>query len=198
MAAIKAIEIASVHRLTSGQVITDINSVVKELVENSLDAGATIIDVRFKNNGLDSIEVHDNGNGIAPDNYEGIALKHHTSKLSSYNDLGSLHTFGFRGEALSSLCALANISVTTALASEAPKATHITFEQSGKLKATKVVAGQKGTTVCVEHLFRNLPVRKEELKRNIQREYRKVLGLLNAYACISVGCKFLVSNVMKG
>ena len=100
MATIKAIEGRSVHQIQSGQVIVDLNSVVKELVENSLDAGATSIDIRFKNQGLDSIEVSDNGKGISPDDYETIALKHYTSKLSSYEDLTSLQTFGFRGEAL--------------------------------------------------------------------------------------------------
>ena len=72
-------------------------------MENSLDSGATSIEVRFKNHGLDSIEVQDNGKGIAPEDFETLALKHYTSKLASYEDLTSLDTFGFRGEALSSL-----------------------------------------------------------------------------------------------
>ncbi|CRK46128.1 hypothetical protein BN1723_019905, partial [Verticillium longisporum] len=97
-------------------VIVDLCSVVKELVENSLDANATAIDVRFKNQGLESIEVHDNGSGISHDNYEGLALKHHTSKLATFSDLNTLSTFGFRGEALSSLCALSQFSVVTCLA----------------------------------------------------------------------------------
>jgi len=90
MATIKAIEAKSVHQIQSGQVIVDLCSVAKELVENSLDAGATSVEVRFKNHGLDSIEVQDNGSGIAPANYENVALKHYTSKLSSYDDLSSL------------------------------------------------------------------------------------------------------------
>ena len=72
MASIKAIEQTSVHQIQSGQVIVDLNSVVKELVENSLDAGATSIEVRFRNHGLDAIEVVDNGSGIAPDDYESV------------------------------------------------------------------------------------------------------------------------------
>lgn len=72
MATIKAIEGRSVHQIQSGQVIVDLNSVAKELVENALDAGATSIEVRFKNNGLDSIEVQDNGSGIAPEDYDTI------------------------------------------------------------------------------------------------------------------------------
>ncbi|KAL5364162.1 hypothetical protein BJX96DRAFT_168074 [Aspergillus floccosus] len=194
MATIKAIEARSVHQIQSGQVIVDLCSVAKELVENSLDAGATSIEVRFKNSGLDAIEVQDNGSGISRDNYENIALKHYTSKLSSYDDLSRLSTFGFRGEALSSLCALADFHIVTAQAHEAPKANRLEFEPSGKLKRTQIVAGQKGTTASVEGIFKRLPVRRRELEKNIKREYGKVLNLLHAYACVSTGVRFSVKN----
>ncbi|PGH06530.1 DNA mismatch repair protein PMS2 [Blastomyces parvus] len=196
MATIKAIEARSVHQIQSGQVIVDLCSVVKELVENSLDAGATSIDIRFKNNGLDLIEVQDNGKGISPDDYETVALKHYTSKLSKFDDLSSLQTFGFRGEALSSLCALSNFHIITAQAHQAPKASKLEFETSGKLKNKQVVAGQKGTITSVENLFNKLPVRRRELEKNIKREYGKVLGLLHAYACVSTGVRFNVKNQM--
>ncbi|EHA22707.1 DNA mismatch repair protein [Aspergillus niger ATCC 1015] len=194
MATIKAIEARSIHQIQSGQVIVDLCSVAKELVENSLDAGATSIEIRFKNNGLDLIEVQDNGSGISPDNYANVALKHYTSKLSSYEDLTTLHTFGFRGEALSSLCALSDFRITTAQANQAPKATRLDFEPSGKLKKTQIVAGQKGTTASVESIFKGLPVRRRELEKNIKREYGKVLNLLHAYACVSTGVRFSVRN----
>ncbi|KAL4754725.1 hypothetical protein BDW72DRAFT_213501 [Aspergillus terricola var. indicus] len=194
MATIKAIEARSVHQIQSGQIIVDLNSVIKELVENSLDAGATSIEVRFRNSGLDLIEVQDNGSGIAPENYENVALKHYTSKLSSYDDLLHLQTFGFRGEALSSLCALSDFRITTAQVNQAPRATRLEFEQSGKLRKKEVVAGQKGTTASVESLFKKLPVRRRELEKNIKREYGKVLNLLHAYACISTGVRFSVKN----
>ncbi|KAI4096325.1 MAG: hypothetical protein LQ344_001151 [Seirophora lacunosa] len=196
MAAMKAIEGRTIHQIQSGQVIVDLCSVVKELVENSLDAGATSVDVRFKGNGLESIEVQDNGSGISGENYTTIALKHYTSKLSTYDDLSSLRTFGFRGEALSSLCALSTFHIVTAQVDEAPKGTRLDFETSGRLKTTSVVASQKGTTVTVENLFTNLPVRRRGLEKNIKREYAKVLGLLQAYACVSTAVKFSVSNLM--
>ena len=196
MATIKALESRTVHQIQSGQVIVDLCSVVKELVENSLDAQATSIEVRFRKNGLGSIEVQDNGVGISCENYETIALKHYTSKLSSYDDLSSLQTFGFRGEALSSLCALSEFHVITARADDAPKGTKLDFETSGKLKSTHVVSSQRGTTVAVEDLFMNLPVRRRELEKNIKREYGKVLGMLQAYACISTQARISVSNVM--
>ncbi|KAI1116822.1 hypothetical protein F5Y14DRAFT_405345 [Nemania sp. NC0429] len=194
MATIKPIEAKTIHQIQSGQVIVDLCSVVKELVENSVDAGATNIEVRFKNQGLDAIEVQDNGSGISKENYDTLALKHYTSKLSTYSDLESLETFGFRGEALSSLCALSKFSVITCLASDAPKGSRLEFETSGKLRGTSVVAAQKGTTVVVESLFHNLPVRRRELERNIKREWNKVLGVLNQYACIQAGLKFSVSQ----
>jgi DNA mismatch repair protein PMS2 len=164
------------------------------IYEPLLDRLPIFADIRFKNQGLDSIEVQDNGSGITPQNYESIALKHHTSKLSNYTDLTTLQTFGFRGEALSSLCALSNFTITTCLAADAPKGTKLEFETSGKLKATSVVASQKGTTVTVENLFNNLPVRRRELERNIKREWNRVVGLLGQYACIQTGVKLSVTQ----
>lgn len=125
-----------------------------------------------------------------------IALKHHTSKLSTYADLESLRTFGFRGEALSSLCAVSELHIITSRADEAPKGKRLEFHHSGRLKGTQVVAAQKGTTVVVQNLFKSLPVRRKELEKNIKREYGKVLGILQAYACISTGVRFVVGNQM--
>ncbi|KAI4722938.1 DNA mismatch repair protein MutL [Aureobasidium sp. EXF-10727] len=196
MASIQAIEQTSVHQIQSGQVIVDLNSVVKELVENSLDAGSTSIEVRFRNHGLDAIEVIDNGTGVAPEDFESVALKHHTSKLRNYDDLENLDTFGFRGEALASLCALSQLYIITAREMDRPRGTRLDFEISGKLKDTTTVAAQRGTKVVVEKIFHNLPVRKKELEKNIKREYAKVLTLLQAYACISTGVRFTVSNQM--
>ncbi|KAF3197780.1 hypothetical protein TWF192_010920 [Orbilia oligospora] len=195
MAEIKAIEGRSVHQIQSGQVISDgLCSAVKELVENGIDANATSIEIRFKNHGLDLIEVSDNGLGISPENFDKLALKHYTSKLRSYEDLERVTTYGFRGEALSSLCALSNLWVTTATADVAPKGTKCEFHISGALKSTSVASHPRGTTVSVETLFRNLPVRKQELERNIKREFARVVSFLQAYAIVCVGVKFTVYN----
>lgn len=152
------------------------------------------VDVRFKNQGLDLIEVQDNGSGISPVNHSSIALKHHTSKLSSYSDICSLQTFGFRGEALASLCALSQLTITTCIESEVPKGYRLSFDASGKLLSTALSAAQRGTTVSVEALFFKLPVRRRELERNIKREWHKVITLLNQYACIQTNVKFTVSQ----
>ncbi|KIJ19584.1 hypothetical protein PAXINDRAFT_69419, partial [Paxillus involutus ATCC 200175] len=197
---IRAIDAHSVHRITSGQVVIDLQTAVKELVENSLDAGATNIEVRFQNYGLKAIEVVDNGSGIAPKDYDSLALKHYTSKLSSFEDLSRVLTFGFRGEALSSLCALSDgFSVSTATSSEAPMGTILEMDRNGKVRNKCKVARQRGTTVTVTNLFKPLPVRRKEFERNTKREFQKASNLLHAYALVpcareNKGVRLTVSN----
>ena len=103
---IKHIDSRSVHQICSGQVILSLATAVKELIENSIDAGATNVEIKLKEFGVESFEVNDNGSGIEEKDFKAIALKHCTSKLREFDDLNSVDTFGFRGEALSSLCAL--------------------------------------------------------------------------------------------
>ncbi|CAE6535083.1 unnamed protein product [Rhizoctonia solani] len=194
---IKSIDKESVHRITSGQVVVDLATAVKELVENSLDAGASSIEVRFKDQGLTSLEVIDDGTGIDKANYAAVARKHHTSKLSQLSDLLSVQTFGFRGEALASLCALCErVTITTATAEEAPMGTVLQFARSGELESSsKKVARQRGTTILVEKLFAPLPVRRRELERMIKRDFSRALQLLQAYAFVpSVGGAWLGST----
>ncbi|PON96568.1 DNA mismatch repair protein [Trema orientale] len=190
---IKPINKASVHRICAGQVILDLSSAVKELVENSLDAGATSIEISLRDYGKDSFQVIDNGSGISPINFSLLALKHHTSKLADFPDLQSLTTFGFRGEALSSLCALGDLTVETRTRNEAV-ATHLTYDRSGLLVAEKKTARQIGTTVTVKNLFSNLPVRSKEFSRNIRKEYGKLISLLNAYALTAKGVRLVCTN----
>ncbi|CAL1697533.1 unnamed protein product [Somion occarium] len=203
--AIKAIDATSIHRISSGQVVTDLPTAVKELVENSLDAGATNIEVRFKDYGLESIEVIDNGSGIAEEDYDAVALKHHTSKLETFEDLSSVTTFGFRGEALSSICALSDsVTITTATSSTAPMGAILQLDRNGRVTShSGKVARQRGTTVTISKLFKPLPVRRKELERNAKREYSKVLNMLNAYALVpcateNKGVRLTCSNQLSG
>ncbi|XP_022758013.1 DNA mismatch repair protein PMS1 isoform X2 [Durio zibethinus] len=190
---IKPINKGVVHRICAGQVILDLSSAVKELVENSLDSGATSIEVALKEYGEEWFQVIDNGCGISPNNFKVVALKHHTSKLADFTDLESLTTFGFRGEALSSLCALGNLTIETRTKNESV-ATHLTFDHSGLLIAEKKTARQIGTSVTVKKLFSNLPVRSKEFRRNIRKEYGKLISLLNAYALTAKGVRLVCSN----
>ncbi|SCU85203.1 LAMI_0C10462g1_1 [Lachancea mirantina] len=169
-----------IHRITSGQVITELTSVVKELLDNSIDSGADHIEFTFRNYGLESLECADNGSGIDEVNYNTLALKYHTSKISSFQDISELKTLGFRGEALSSMCAIANLSVTTA--TNPPRGAKLEFGFDGSLTKKSIISRNKGTTMCVSHLFNNLPVRRKEFTRNHKRQFSKCISLLQAYA----------------
>ncbi|KAG5176090.1 hypothetical protein JKP88DRAFT_259047 [Tribonema minus] len=198
MASIKAIDKESVARICSGQVITDLGTAVKELVENSIDAGATHVEVKLREFGLDLIEVSDNGSGVPPHNYEGLALKYHTSKLTEFNDLKSIASFGFRGEALSSLCELAGSFVVTTRTADQAVGVKLTYNRAGKLVSKDTVPRPPGTTVSIGKLFSPLPVRQGEFKRNIKKQYNRLLRVLQGYALICVGVRLTVTNTMPG
>ncbi|CAH1398184.1 unnamed protein product [Nezara viridula] len=193
---IKAIDKTTVHRICSGQVVLNLATAVKELIENSLDAGATVIDVKLKEYGSEIIEVVDNGAGVHPSNFEGLTLKHHTSKLRDFSDLISVETFGFRGEALSSLCALSELSVVTRHESE-NCGTALTFDRNGHIIDQKQHARQIGTTVTLTNLFSALPVRQKEFHKNLKREFNKMTQLLSAYCLVSTGVKISCVNQTK-
>lgn len=143
------------------------------------------------------------------------ALKHHTSKLETFSDLTTVRTFGFRGEALSSLCALSEeMTVCTATSTSTPRGVTLTMDSGGKVKGKSKVARpvsqrffatvqplivkQQGTTISMTNLFKPLPVRRKEFQRNVKREFGKALSLLNAYAlgpCAEPpGVRLTVSN----
>ncbi|XP_044735289.1 mismatch repair endonuclease PMS2 [Chrysoperla carnea] len=190
---IKAIDRSSVHKICSGQVVLTLAVAVKELLENAIDAGATTVEIRLKNNGCDLIEVIDNGQGVEEHNFQALTLKHHTSKIQDFNDLISVTTFGFRGEALSSLCALSKLSVTTRHKS-AECAYKILYDTNGKIMSKTRCARSIGTTVVLENLFSTLSVRHKEFQRNIKREYTKMCNLLYAYCLIATGVKIVCTN----
>lgn len=194
--AITALDKGSIHRITSGQVAVDLATCVKELVENSLDAHAKSVEVRFKNYGLDGIEVVDNGDGISEDDLNNIAMKHHTSKIREFDDLETVETFGFRGEAMSSLCALCNVSIITCDAKTVPKATQLTFDHNGNVLSKTMVSGVKGTSVRLENLFTTLPVRRKEFEKIYKREYAKAVEWIQAYAVALERVKVSVTHTL--
>ncbi|XP_017273786.1 mismatch repair endonuclease PMS2 [Kryptolebias marmoratus] len=191
--AIRAIDKHSVHQICSGQVVLTLATAVKELLENSIDAGATNIDVKLKECGAEQVEVSDNGKGVEEANFEGLTLKHHTSKLKDFSDLIHVETFGFRGEALSSLCALSDLSVITCHKSN-QVGTKLVFDQKGHLVQKSPHPRQQGTTVTLQQLFYTLPVRYKEFQRNIKKEYSKMIHILQAYCIISTGVRITCSN----
>ncbi|CAK1556127.1 unnamed protein product [Leptosia nina] len=190
---IKPINKDTVHKICSGQVVLSLAVAVKELLENSLDASATNVDIRLKNYGIDLIEVSDNGSGVTEDNFSALTLKYHTSKLSDYSDLLGVSSFGFRGEALSSLCSLASLTITTRHGSS-EYATKIEYDHKGHITSKTRCSRQVGTTVTLSNLFHTLPVRQKEFHKNSKREFNKMTNLLYAYCLISKGIKITCSN----
>ncbi|KAI8109462.1 hypothetical protein M9434_000744 [Picochlorum sp. BPE23] len=190
---ITAIDPSSVHRICSGQVIVDLSTAVKELIENSIDAGATSIDIRLKEYGSESIEVSDNGCGVAPVDRPVLMKKYHTSKLDAFEDLEELTSFGFRGEALSSLCAVARVSAVTRVEDE-ECGVQLEFDSHGELVGENLVARTVGTTIAVKDLFHSLPVRHKEFKKNLKRDYSKLVSILQSYALIYTHVRFLCTN----
>ncbi|XP_065834905.1 mismatch repair endonuclease PMS2-like isoform X2 [Oscarella lobularis] len=191
--AVARLEGDAVHRICSGQVIVSLASAAKELVENSLDAGATRIEVFLKNYGSELVEVSDNGSGISPSNFKAITLKHYTSKLENFSDLSRVQTLGFRGEALSSLCALSDVVITTRHVSDT-KATRLEYDHSGEIIKETHSAREIGTTVSASKLFSSLPVRCREFSKNLKKEYSKLMYTLQTYCLVSVGISIVVTN----
>ncbi|XP_040004365.1 PMS1 protein homolog 1 isoform X2 [Xiphias gladius] len=175
----------TVRLLSSTQVITSVVNVLKELMENSLDAGASSIDIILENYGLDRIEVRDNGLGIKAADTSVMAMRHFTSKISSHEDLQRLETYGFRGEALGSVCAVAEVAVTTKTV-EDDISTQYTLSFTGEVVSQKPSHLGQGTTVSVLKLFKNFPVRRQYYSstKKCKEELKKVQDLLMAYAII--------------
>ncbi|XP_051814506.1 PMS1 protein homolog 1 isoform X2 [Acanthochromis polyacanthus] len=181
----KQLPVDTVRLLSSSQVITSVLNVVKELMENSLDAGASNIDVKLENYGLDRIEVRDNGHGIKAVDTPVMAVRHFTSKICSHEDLEHLETYGFRGEALGSICAVAEVAVTTKT-EEDDVSTQYMLDFKGNIVSQKPSHLGQGTTVSVMKLFRNLPVRRQcfSSTKKCKEELKKVQDLLMAYAIV--------------
>ncbi|XP_048245623.1 PMS1 protein homolog 1-like isoform X1 [Haliotis rufescens] len=182
---LSALPASTVRLIGSTQVITSVFSVIKELLENSYDAGSTSIEVKLENYGLDKIEIRDNGSGIKLQDVEFMAQRHYTSKISCHADLEALTTYGFRGEALASLCAVSEVSVTTKSADDDVSMTYSLTNQ-GQISDKKPSHLGQGTTVTASQLFRNLPVRKQyhSTARKKKEELKKIEDLFISYGVI--------------
>ena len=151
-------------KIAAGEVAERPSAVVKELVENSIDAGATSIEVEIRKGGIEYIRVCDNGCGIEPTQVETAFLRHATSKLRDIDDLYSIATMGFRGEALSSICAVAEVEVITRTAENDEGV--IMHLDRGSITSKDMIACGIGTTMIVEKLFENIPARMKFLKKD--------------------------------
>ena len=151
--------------IAAGEVIERPASVIKELVENSIDAGAKSVIVEIKNGGITFMRVTDNGCGIERDDVRNAFLRHATSKIAVQDDLESIGTLGFRGEALASICAVSRVELITRSAKEQ---TGTLFRLEGGEEILFEETGcPQGTTFVVRDLFYNVPARMKFLKKDI-------------------------------
>lgn len=163
------------NQIAAGEVIERPSSVVKELVENAIDAKSTQIDIWIEEAGLKKIKVSDNGQGIYPDEVSLAFERHATSKIYSQEDLFRIHTLGFRGEALPSIASVAKVTVETATESLPGKMLRI---DGGTIVEEKTYGTRKGTSITVESLFFNTPARLKYI-RTLQTELSNITDIIN-------------------
>ena len=168
-------------KIAAGEVVESPLSVVKELVENSIDAGAKSIAVQIKGNGSDYIRVSDDGCGIAGDEVETAFKRHATSKLEKFSYLNNLHTLGFRGEALASIAKVSRVIMYTKRR-EDPLGTELVLE-AGEVIKKEDIAVDDGTGIIVQDLFFNIPARKKDLsyKRAKKNEIAEFINRMSIY-----------------
>ena len=154
----------TINKIAAGEVIERPASVVKEMVENSIDAGATNITVEIKNGGISFIKVTDNGKGIAQDDLEIAFERHATSKIRSADDLDTVTSMGFRGEALASIAAIANVELVSKTAEQ--EIGYRVVVEGGDILEKEEAGCRTGTSITVRNLFFNTPVRYKFLKKD--------------------------------
>lgn len=186
---IKVLDPQLVARIAAGEVVERPASAVKELVENALDAGATQIMVETREGGTSLIRVTDNGSGIPASEVELAFARHATSKISNFDDLESISTLGFRGEALASIAAVAEVELATCT-SDAP-GSYVRLKDGNIVEQTSQGRSQ-GTTITVRNLFRNVPARLKFLK-SPNTENGHVANVVTQYALAFPEVAFILS-----
>lgn len=154
----------TINKIAAGEVIERPASVIKEMVENSIDAGATHVTIEIKNGGISFIRITDNGKGIAKDDVEIAFERHATSKIRSADDLDTVKSMGFRGEALASIAAISNVELVSK--TENDEIGNRIVVEGGDILSLDEIGCSKGTTITVRNLFYNTPVRYKFLKKD--------------------------------
>lgn len=194
MPKINVLDDNTINKIAAGEVIERPSSIIKELVENSIDAGADFITVEIENGGKDLIKIIDNGCGIEHDDINKAFMRHATSKISRAEDLYDLHSLGFRGEALASIAAVSKLEMITKT-KDALLATKIILE-GGKISLKEAIAANSGTQISVQSLFFNTPARRKFLKSN-QSEALAITNLMNKLAIGNPQVRFKYINNKK-
>lgn len=191
MGIINVLEENVANLIAAGEVVERPSSVIKELVENSVDAGAKNITVEIKNGGMSYIRVTDDGCGIAPDDVGVAFLRHATSKIKTKEDLSKIGTLGFRGEALCSIAAVSNVSLVSKT-KETKLATKVVVE-GGCMEDVLNVGAADGTTIEVKKLFYNTPARMKFLKKD-STEAGYVTDVMEKFILANPGISFRFIN----
>ncbi|SCU89667.1 LAME_0E04852g1_1 [Lachancea meyersii CBS 8951] len=188
---IKALDESVVNKIAAGEIIVGPVNALKEMMENSIDAGATSIDILVRDGGLKVLQLTDNGSGIDKNDLPILCERFTTSKLTAFEDLSSIQTYGFRGEALASISHIARVTVTTKTQSDAC-AWKVSYAAGKMLGEPKPTAGKDGTAILVEDLFYNVHSRLRAL-RSPNEELAKILDCVGRYAInafqIGFSCK---------
>ncbi len=191
MSDIKLLDESIINKIAAGEVVENPKSIVKEMVENSLDAGATKITIEIKDGGKELIRISDNGKGINRNDVETAFVRHATSKISKESDLNNIFTLGFRGEALSSISEVSKVILVTKTESDLT-GTSVVIE-GGKMLKKEDVGCNVGTTFTISELFYNVPARKKFLKKT-STESSYIYDLVNALALSTPKVSFKLIN----
>ncbi len=186
---IKVLDRFIAEKIAAGEVIERPVSAVKELVENSVDAGSSSIIIEIREGGKSYIRVTDNGSGIAPEEVELAFQRHATSKISSLQDLDNIQSLGFRGEALASIAAISRLTIVTRTA-DLQSGTKLMMH-GGRLISKEITGANIGTTIVVENLFYNVPARRKFMGSDA-REASAIMEVVQHYAICYASIRFML------
>lgn len=193
---IRVLDEQTINKIAAGEVIENPASVVKELVENALDAGATAITVEIKGGGRQLIRISDNGSGMGRDDALLCLERHATSKLKNVDEISDLNTMGFRGEAIPSIASISKFTILTCLQKEGEKNHEgtVVIVEGGKILSCGPAARSPGTTIEVKSLFFNVPVRRK-FQKSPSYDAQEILKMLSLLALAHPFLKFeLISD----
>ena len=162
MNTIEILDKNTIDKIAAGEVVERPASIVKELVENSIDSGASAMNIEIKDGGISFIRITDNGSGLEADQIKKAFLRHSTSKLRSVEDLTTIHSLGFRGEALSSISAISKVELITKVSGSLTGVRYVI--EGGEEKTYQEIGAPDGTTIIIRDVFYNTPARKKFLK----------------------------------